>query len=659
MRRARIVSGLALLLTAAATLDGRDRVVQGTQPPPIASASAAGARSPRNANYVIEAKLDPAARTITGTGRLTWRNIAAAPAPDLRFHLYWNAWRNPQSSWMREQQLGRSSALARRPADDWAGFDLTALAVAGRDVLERASYIAPDDGNADDRTVLAVPLDRAVAPGETIDVQFAWTAKVPRTFARTGRVGNYYFVAQWFPKIGVFEDRGWNCHQFHAATEFFADFGSYDVTLTVPAGWMVGATGRPVAAPATPLGGWIAHRFVEDDVHDFAWTTSPDFVERRERFDATGLPAVEMRLLLQPGNVDQASRHFAATRAALQFYGTWFGPYPYSQITIVDPATIFNATSQGESTGGMEYPTLFTAGTRAIAPSTGTQPESVTLHEAGHQFWYGVVATNEFEHAWMDEGLNTFSTARAMAEVWPERFVATERYFGGLIGWPFHDVRWSRDVDGNRLNAFRPVASFDVQSTPTWQYWPGSASAITYNKTSLWLAMLEKRLGWPMLQRILSTYFARGSFRHPSPAEFFQIASEVAGQDLSWFFDAVHRSSATFDYGVAQVTHAGAIGTVVIRRYGDGVFPIAIRVTTDDGMTRTEAWDGQARWRAFSWPARVTRVEVDPDRALLLDVQRTNNSWTARPQTDAAASRWGWRWLAWLQELLLTYAFLA
>src|SRR3990172_7586073 len=126
-----------------------------------------------------------------------------------------------------------------------------------------------------------------------------------------------------------------------------------------------------------------------------------------------------MRLLLQPEHADQADRHFAATRAALEYYGTWFGPYPYGHITIVDPVTTFNPASQGESTGGMEYPTLFPAGTRLAVPLAGTQPESVTVHEAGHQFWYGIVATNEFEHAWMDEGFNTFSTARVLDVAYP------------------------------------------------------------------------------------------------------------------------------------------------------------------------------------------------------------------------------------------------
>ena len=647
-----------LVLFALVTLAG---------PRPLAQAPQAGtARSPQNASYHLTAVLDPAAHEIQGAGRITWRNISRNPTSELRFHLYWNAWRDANSSWMREQKLGRNASLARRPAEDFGGIDIRSLTVGGQNLANRAGFMAPDDGNADDRTVLRVPLDQPVAPGQTIEIDVAWTARVPRTFARTGRLGQYYFIAQWFPKLGVLEDAGWNCHQFHAATEFFSDFGVYDVSLTVPRGWIVGATGALASAEDTASGATV-HRFVQADVHDFAWTTSPDFVERRERFEEPGLPAVDMRLLLQREHDDQnqTDRHFAATRAALKYFGTWFGAYPYAQITIVDPATTFNPAAQGESTGGMEYPTLFTAGTRWYSPWAGTQPESVTVHEAGHQFWYGVVATNEFEHAWMDEGLNTYATARVLDEAYPGRFAVVERYFGGLMAWTYPDVRWSRDVDGNRLNAYRPVASFDNQSTPTWQYWPGSASAISYNKTALWLATLERLVGWPTTQKILATHFARGAFRHPAPEEFFAIAQEVSGRDLTWFFDAVHRSSASFDYGVSTVSstprEAGFEHVVVVRRIGDGVFPITTRVTFRDGTTAVDEWDGRDRWRALrlAHGAAIAKVEVDPERVLLLDLNYTNNSWSAAPKTPDAAQKWTLRWLTWVQELLLTYAAFA
>jgi hypothetical protein len=638
-------------------------------------------RSARNANYTITARLDPASRTLTGEALLTWRNTASIAAPSLRFHLYYNAWRNTRSTWIRELILAGNEDLTKVPESDWGWIDVTSLKLVGTsgapvDVTSSLRFIAPDDGNPDDRTVAELPLDAPVAPGETINVQIAWSSRVPRTFSRTGVVGNYYFLAQWFPKIGVFEDTGWNCHQFHAGTEFFADFGMYDVRLTVPRAWIVGASGlergRRDEADST-----TTHHYVAEDVHDFAWTTSPDYVERTERFGHASLPPVAIRLLLQPEHVRQAGRHFEATRATLKYYGEWFGPYPYSYITVIDPAWQSGA-------GGMEYPTLFTAGTRFLAPRRVAQPDSVTVHEAGHQFWYGLVATNEFDHAWMDEGFNTFSTARVLEQFFGPQHYA-KRYFGGFVPWVFEDLPLSRATDGNRLAGYRVAThtGLDPQATPSWRYWPGTGGFITYNKTALWLHTLERMLGWDTLQRILSTYFARYTFRHPAPQDFFAVANEVSGRDLTPFFDQVYRGSAVFDYSVdvfksERATDRGYFDepggrryssehrpsdryhtTVVARRLGDGILPVDVRVVFEDGQRVQWTWDGTDRWKLFEvdHPVRAASAQVDPDRVLLLDVNYTNNSKSIAPKTKVAARKWSLAWLIWLQDHLLTYGF--
>jgi Peptidase family M1 domain len=384
---------------------------------------------------------------------------------------------------------------------------------------------------------------------------------------------------------------------------------------------------------------------------------------------------VDIRLLLQPEHAGQAERHFAAARAALRYYGEWFGPYPYSHLTIVDPAW------QSEA-GGMEYPTLITAGSRWLAPGAAITPEGVTVHEAGHQWWYGIVATNEFENAWMDEGVNTFSTARVIDQTFRTNYYA-RRYFGDFVPWVFRDFPLTREAEGDRLAAYRLAPRADVQATPTFRYWPATASVITYNKTALWLHTLERLLGWDTVQRILSTYFSRWAYRHPGPQDFFDIANEVSGRDLTWFFDQVYRSSNVFDYGVdvftsERVTDQGYFGDasrqkysaeersgdlyrtqVVVRRLGDGIFPVTVRVTFDNNQEVRWQWDGRDRWKSFEVdrPVRAVAAAVDPDRVLLLDVNYTNNTRALEPQGDAAARKWSLTWLIWLQDHLLTYGF--
>ena len=675
---ARSAAVAALLILGGATLPAARQplAAQPAASPPVVTP----ALSPRNASYAITARLDPKSRTLTGDEILTWRNTSNIAATRLRFHLYYNAWRNTSSTWMRERRLAGDTALTSRPESDWSWIDVTTVRVigagAGGDLTGAVRFVAPDDGNTEDRTVMEVPLERPVAPGGTLNVQIAWALRVPRTFARTGTIGNFYFMAQWFPKIGVLEDTGWNCHQFHSATEFFSDFGNYDVRLTVPKGWMVGATGVE-RDRRDEADGTTTHHYYQEDVHDFAWTTSPDYIERHARFEHPNLPAVDMRLLLQPEHAGQAERHFEATRAALKYYGEWFGPYPYGHITIVDPAW------QSEA-GGMEYPTLFTAGTRWFTPRDVTTPEGVTVHEAGHQFWYGIVATNEFEHGWMDEGFNTFSTARAIANVqrYSPNYYA-KRYFGGFIPWTFRDFPLSRETDGDRLASYRLAAKADTQSTPTWHYWSGTASAITYAKTALWLHTLERLLGWETMQRIMSTYFARWAFGHPKPQDFFAIVNEVSGRDMTWFFDQVYRTSNVFDYGVdafssEPAAERGYVGegnartfaggpdrggpfrtTVVVRRYGEGLFPVDVRVVFENKEEARWRWDGRDRWKMFEIekPVRASFAQVDPDHVLLLDVNYTNNSVTLAPRTKQAATKWSLAWLVWLQDHLLTYGF--
>jgi hypothetical protein len=638
--------------------------------------------APRTASYNIDVTLDPAAHSLTGREVITWRHPGDKPAYSIRLHLYWNAWRNTDSTWLRQLQLaGLEEELFDRPAEDFAWQQITELRLLnpdgtpGADLLPGFRYIQPVDQNAADRSLAAAELPIGISPGQTVRFQVAWRAQVPRTFSRTGVIGNHFFMAHWFPKLGVFEGDGWVARQFFANTEFYADFGAYDVRLTVPKGWVVGATGREVSRTDADTGVTV-HRYAQDDVHDFAWTTSPDFVEHLGRFEHPTLPPVTMRLLLQPEHRGQEDRHFAATAAALKYYGEWFGAYPYPQITIVDPAW-------QSGSGGMEYPTLFTAGSRWLAPRGSNTPEAVTVHEAGHQFWYAMVASNEVTSAWMDEGLNTFSEARVLDEAFrPDYYV--QPFFGGFVPWQYRDIRLSRATDGNGLNDYRKAARRDAPATPTYLYWPGTHAEITYYKTALWLHTLERLVGWERLRPALATYFHRYRFKHPQPEDFFRTINEETREDLNWFFEQAYGSADVFDYAAErldseEISSRGFVDsgpgtpptfqerrdqktfrtTVVVRRIGEARFPVDVVVTFENGEQIAERWDGQARWQSYFYEktTRAVSVQVDPARVLLLDVNYTNNTLTLKPKAAEAADRWTLTWVVWLQDLLMNYAF--
>ncbi len=656
-------------LAASARIAGQGPAPASTTPP----ATQVGA-PPRTASYDIDVTLDPVTRTLTGSEIITWRNPGVIPAFSIRLHLYWNAFRNTNSTWLKQRQLAGDNALGSAPESDFGYTNVTSLtyfAPDGSEVpLPRFRHISPDDQNRDDRSLAAADLPIPVKPGESVRLRVNWTGRFPRNFDRTGAIGNFFFVSQWFPKLGVFGDGGWESHQFFANAEFFSDFGAYDVRMTVPSGWLVGATG--VEQSRTPSGNQVTYRFVQDNVHDFAWTTSPDFLERTQRFEQAGLPPVEMRLLLQPEHAHLADRHFNAAAATLRYYGEWFGPYPYSSLTIVDPAFQSDAA-------GMEYPTIFTGGTRWLSPPNSNDPEYVVIHETGHQWWQGMVANNEALHAWLDEGINEYADSRLQAIAFQPNYLV-ERFFGDFIPWQYRDIALKRATDTNWMNAFRRNPDRDPMGTPTYLLWPGTHQNLSYHKAALMLHTLERLHSWEVMQRVLATFFTRFQFKHPVPDDFWAVLDEVTGQDHKWFIEQAYENSHTFDYSIERIAseHIAWRGlndtmgfdnqtldklyrtTVVARRLGAGQFPVDVLVTFSDGHQERERWDGRSRWQNFSYdrPARAVSAQIDPERVLLLDTQFTNNSKTLAPVNDKAATRWSLRWMIWLQDLLMTCAFL-
>ncbi len=649
-------------------------------------AAAAGV-SARTANYEIDVTLDPATRTLTGSEMITWHNQGSIAAYSIRLHLYWNAFRNTNSTWLKQRGLVGDHPFADADADAFGFTNVTKLTIVnpdgsdGADLMKDFRFISPDDQNTDDRTLAAASLIDPVEPGETLRLRINWTGRFPKNFDRTGAIGNYFFVSQWFPKLGVFE-QGWTAHQFFANSEFFSDFGNYDVRMTVPKGWVVGATG--VQQSRTDVGDQTSHRYAQNDVHDFAWTTSPDFIEKRQQFTMPGRAPVQLRLLIQPEHEHLADRHFRGAVAALQYYGEWYGSYPYPSLTIVDP--VFQSHS-----GGMEYPTIFTAGTRWLSPKDSNDPEYVVLHEAGHQFWYGLVANNEVEFGWLDEGINEYSDSRVQWEALQPNYLV-ERFFGDFIPWQYRDIPLQRATDTNWMNTYRRAPDRDSISTPTATLWPGTHQNMSYHKAALMLHTLERMHTWETMQKVLSIFFSRWKFKHPRPDDFFAVLNEVTGTDHQWFINQVYTSSNTFDYAVDRLSSEpiGARGlmepaegaddadkarglqfretkvdgqyrtTVVVRRLTAGQFPVDVLVTFSNGEQAREAWNGQGRWQVFTFdrPVKAVSAQIDPERRLLLDTNYTNNSKTLEPATDRAATKWTLRWMVWLQDLFMTSAFL-
>lgn len=671
------------------------------------------AEGPPIVTYAIDVRLDTEMHRLHGSEVICYTNRSQTSIPDLYFHLYLNAFKNDQSTFIRER--GGAGFLAD---DGWGWAEIKRLMINGTDSLVDLVYMQPDDNNRQDQTVAGVPLPAPLQPGETVTVDLDFEAQLPKILARTGYHEDYYLVAQWFPKLGVWEpvglrgrtEAGWNCHQFHANSEFYADFGDYDVSITVPADFIIGATGTEVGISEEEEG-QRAIQFKAERVIDFTWTASPKFLKEERIFrlqewvteeelqhvitlhgishEAAALPDVKMILLLQPEHRTQADRYFRALASAIKHFGLLYGPYPYPSITLVDPA--WGAWGPG----GMEYPRLITSHTSWLPPEDEflmMGPEMVTVHEFGHQYWQTLVASNEFEDAWLDEGLTTYCTGLVIDTV----------YGPGRLYMPINFVSIPVDawfpvagVNEERLARVGVIANRNLDSIAreAWRFHDGrSYSMNSYQKTAAVLYQLQHELGDDMMARIMRTYFQRWHFNHPGPQDFIDVVEEIAGRDLDWFFDQLIFDTGSLDYAVEKVrskrirpgigvfdTPEGRVtrtsddneldhnndeeqkntgkryrNTVIIRNHGSVHYPVDILIRFKNGLNVREHWDGAYPWIEFEY-VRSTEIEqviIDPDEHLIIDTNRANNTWVKNPERPADV-RWILHVMTLIQNLLL------
>ncbi len=622
--------------------------------------------SQRIANYTISVTLDTDGKTLEGKETLVWTNPSNDLITELQFHLYLNAFKNSESTFMKES--GGQLRGIEMTGDGWGWIDITSMRVrGGEDLTSKIEFIHPDDDNEKDQTVVRVQLQKPILPRQTITLDLDFTAKLPTIFARTGYHKNFFMVAQWFPKIGVYEPAGmryvtkgqWNCHQFHANTEFYADFGVYDVSITLPQNFIVGATG--ILQTEKPNGdGTKTLAFRAEDVHDFAWTAFPDFTIVEDEWKH-----VKIKLLLSPGHTQHADRYIHSTKAALSYFDSWVGEYPYPNVTVVDPPLgAFGA-------GGMEYPTLFTGGSFWGLPEGLKFVELVTVHEFGHQYWYGIVANNEFEEAWLDEGINQYSETRIMDETYGAKTSVID-----LAGYKLGDLETAR-------TGYRGMKNPKIAPTfsNAWEYGAGGYGSITYSKAATFLTTLERMIGRPVMDEIMRTYFQRWKFKHPSSRNFIEVVNEIVrkhhgekfGNNMNWFFDQVLFGTDICDYELTslQVSRVrGPYGQIekdttsskkpaeyesrlLVSRLGEVRMPVDVLVGFDDGTERRERWDGQARWKEFRYrsSSKAVWAKVDPDHILTIDVNVLNNSMTTDP---ARLPIWKYtlKFLFWVQNAL-------
>jgi hypothetical protein len=598
--------------------------------------------SQRVVHYEIEAKYDSAKHVVDATEVLTYHNLSGQALDHFPFHLYQNAFQ-PNSTWVREAktQGSRDTGYNKWEAKEYGSEDIKSFEVVGQgDLTKDLRFIAPDDGNKDDKTVVDVHLPKPIAPGAFVQFKIAFRDQMPETQARSGWKRDFLLGGQWFPKVGVWWHGAWNCHQYHATTEFFADFGVYDVKLTVPQNEVIGASGVEVSNVNNPDGTKTV-AYHGDDIHDFAWTVSPRFKVKETTYQAQMGP-IQLRFLMQPAHWDQVDRHERITRDTLDRFEKWYGPYPYKTLTVVDP-------EPGSAAGGMEYPTFITGDSSWFMPEGFHEVELVVEHEFGHQYWYGMVATNEFEDAWMDEGINSYTEVKVLDSILGKN-TSVLNLAGATMG----------DRAQQRLG-YSSVADRDPMAQNAYAYYSfNSYGGITYGKTASVLLTLEGIIGEDTMSKAMHAYFMKYRFTHPVKEDFLKTIEEVSGKDLRWYFNQAVYGSQVLDYEVLSVNSYPLNwfeekkdkkdekkgkekddtvyqSYVSVHRKGDFVMPIEVEIKFDNGEKIREHWDGQSRWIRFSYQkkAKVESAEIDPDHTVQLDRDNLNNSFVVEPEPKA------------------------
>ncbi len=562
-------------------------------------------------DYRIEAILDEDTETLLARARLHYTHNGAEPIDTLWFHQHLNAFR-PNSAWATRDLEFDNRRFTDLGPNEHAFERLVSVTIDGTSV----DFLYP---GAPDSTVFALPLREQLNTGENVTVVLDWHARPSTTPRRQGRRGRHYDFAQWFPKVAVYDEQGWEVQPFMPQGELYGEFATFDITLDVATDQVIGATGVPMTgdpgwsdavapgatvAPAratfyentaeaslgllddTPQAGRKRVRWHAENVHHFAWSTNPDYV-----YEGGTHGDVSIHILYQPGDEGEWGGGVAVERTAnaLEWLGTVFDSYPYPQVTNVHRI-------EG---GGTEFPMMV---------MNGSASQGLITHEVGHIYVYGILANNEWKDAWMDEGLISFAT-----------------------NWYFEETEGATGIwqpTLGRMAEFENRVTPQPVATPAADFLdPGSYGTYSYTKGSVIFYMLRELMGWDNFRQAMQLYYRDNAFEHVTEDDLRLAVETVHGGDLSWFFDQWLHTTGRLDFALrsadaVQQDGGGWRTEVTVSRTGSIWMPVTVQV----GDARVELVSHDTVQVANVETAeRPQEVVLDPDMALL-ESSRENNT---------------------------------
>ncbi len=503
-------------------------------------------------NYNIEVSLNDSDHTLDGVVKMEYYNNSPDTLTFIWIHLWPNAYKNDRTAFS-DQLLknGRTdfyfSSAEQRGYINRLEFKVDGMAAETLDHPEHQDII---------KLVLPSPL----FPGSVIKIQTPFHVKLPFNFSRGGHVEQAYQVTQWYPKPAVYDRKGWHPMPYLDQGEFYSEFGNYKVQITLPQNYVVAATGdladtdevnwlsekakaprteaAPIKSKSARLNGQQKKKdaifppsssetktlhYSQDSVHDFAWFADKRFAVLQDTIKVKNrVINAQVFYIDLPGKYETWKTSLEAIRQTIGTRGAWLGEYPYASVKVCEAEMGFS--------GGMEYPTI-----TSISPMDNAEMLNGTIeHEVGHNWNYGILASNERQHPWMDEGINSFYDARF-------KNIGKGKDAEDKTPGNFFSKRLPEDLSELGLRMLTHLKKDQPIETPAEVFNELNYGLIAYGKTALWMQQLENRLGRTSFDSAMQAYYAQWKFKHPYPEDFRQVLETVSGQDLSNEFSMLKR----------------------------------------------------------------------------------------------------------------------